>query len=344
MSRLTGTDLDRLARELASYARCGVPMPAGLRRLESALRPGPMRDTVAALSNDLERGTALSDALARAGTGVPRDFVAMVRCGEIAGDLSSILQFSLDQSRRIKRHRSALITAMVYPVFVLLTLVAVTWIVMTLIVPRMKDIFQQLGAQLPGPTQFVMDLAAWVNSPAGAFVILLLLAVPLLIVVNGRVRDRFAEHAVQLPGMRGLVALSDTALYMNFVSRMVSRSVPLPEALRAASMAVWLKESRAALLRMSTAAEQGNPVSAHLSPDTPSTAAWLFARGEERGDLPAVCEGIAADCEERFDRLSKRAVAVLEPLLILLVALGVAYLLISLYLPLFSIPKIVGRE
>lgn len=343
MSQLSSADLERLSRELGSYARSGVPMPAGLRQLEQNLRPGPLRETVTELAASLEQGTPLSEALARGRAGVPSDFIALVRCGELSGDLEAVLRFSVEQSRRVKRHRSAVLTAMIYPLFVFVTLMIAASLIIRYVVPKMSDSYQQLGAELPALTQFVVDVSRFLATPVGLLVILALIVFPLLLVFNRTLRERFLDRVMIFPGMRGLVALSDTALLMRFIGRMAARAVPLPDALRAASLAVLLPESRSALERMSTAAEQGHAVAPHLSPRTPSTAAWLFARAEERGDLPVVCEGIASDCEDRFERLSKRAVAVIEPVLILLVAVVIAWLLISLYLPLFVFPNIVGR-
>ncbi len=344
MKKLSSEELDRLMRELASFSRSGLPMPAGLKQLASSLRPGRMQDLVSATAADLERGSSLSEALAKRPEAVTPEFIALIRCGEISGDLHGILAFAVEHGRRLQQHRSSLITTLIYPAMVFVALFISAWLVANFIVPHFVDIFNQLGAELPAPTQFFIFMMSWIASPLGTLNILLLAAYVVFLLVRGPVRDRAAAAFGRLPGFRGLAALSDTALMMKFVGRMTARSVPLPDALRAASLAVWLRASRDSLRRMGEAAEQGQPVGPHLSAETPATAAWLFVRAEERGDLPAACEGIADYCEDRFDRLSKRAVAVLEPVLLIVVALAVGLMLVSLYLPLFNIPKLVGGD
>jgi type IV pilus assembly protein PilC len=129
---------------------------------------------------------------------------------------------------------------------------------------------------------------------------------------------------------------------MKFLERMLSRGVPLPAALGTGALAMNLPESRNALNAMSTAAVQGQKTGGHLGAATPAAAAWMYRQAEERGDLPATCGGIADYCEDRFERLSRRTIAVFEPFVILFVAVFVTLLVLSVYLPLFNIPKIIG--
>lgn len=343
MARLTVEDVERLASDLASFARAGIPIPDGLRQLESSLSHGSLKKVSGYLAKELESGVSLGDALSRSQVVVPDEFVAIIRCAEKSGDVRSVLDFAADHSRRIYRHRSAVSTTLVYPTFVILALYVSSMLMLVFIVPKFKDIYDQLGAELPMPTQIVIALGD-IMVRWGGIIFLLIVVGVLATIFSSNFRNRIYDALGVLPGFRSLAALSDTALFMKFIGRMTARGIPLHDSLSAASAAVWLGRSRDSLRSMAAAAEGGHPVGDLLSGEVPATAAWLFRQAEQRGDLPAACERIADYCEDRFDRLSKRALAVLEPTLLLLVALVVAYVLISMYLPLFNIPKIVGRE
>lgn len=342
MGSLKVDELERLTSELASFARAGIPMPQGLRQLEQSLGHGRLRTVAGFLAEETDKGVPLSEALQRSPVPVAPEFASVMACAEQSGDLRAVLDFAADHARRIQRHRAAISTALVYPAFVLLALLASGMLMLVFIVPTFKDIYDQLGAELPYPTQLVVWAGTFMTQYGGVLFVALVVFVGAVIFSSG-FRDRFYNAVGALPGFRGLAALSDTALFMKFIGRMTARGVPLPDSLRAASTAVWLARTRDSLRAMAGAAAGGHMVAPLLSGEVPATAAWLFSQAEQRGDLPAACEGIADYCEDRFDRISKRALAVLEPTLLLVVALSVGFLVISMYLPLFNIPKIVGR-
>lgn len=345
-SPIAQADLDRLASDLAAFARTGIPMPEGLRALRDSLPPGRLRDLSAHIAARTEAGDSLADAVASAPPVIapPPEFAALLRCGDAGGDLRGLLDFTVEHGRRVARHRAAVGTAFVYPATVAAMLLATTHFLMAVVIPKFRDIYDQLGAELPLPTQVLMAYAELVSSPIGTALLLAVIGAVVALALSPVFRERFLRSIDGLPGLKQITALSDTALWTKFVGRMTARAVPLPQALRAAGLAVARADTRRSLAAMADAAEQGRPTAGLLAGGTPALSAWLYAQGESRGDLPAACEGIAEACESRFEILSRRALAVLEPTLLVVMAVLVGMAVISLYLPLFNIPKIVGRE
>jgi len=342
MNRLNPNDLDRLTSELASFARSGVPMPEGLAQLHESLPAGQLKKLTSETAEATGQGAALSDALKSSSVKVPDSFVALVRCGEIGGDMCGVLDFALENGRRLRRHRASMSTLFVYPMLVLLILIIVFGLALAFIVPKFKDIYDQLGAELPEPTQILVGFSQFLASGGMLFAIVLVIAS--LYLVIAAFLDRLPQWMIgSLPGVRGLVNLSDTAIMTEFVGRLLDRGVPLPEACRAASLVVSKNDMRESLLRMAEVAEQGGASSQELNPGMPATAAWLYRQGESRGTLSDACAGIARYCEARFDLVSRRTLYLMEPLFILVIALVIGYTVIALYLPLFNIPKIVGK-
>jgi type II secretory pathway component PulF len=342
MARLTPEQLDQLIHELASLARTGVPLPQGLAQLAATLPAGLFRESVEKLSAEVEQGAPLSRALEAMPAQVPPELSALAACGEATGDMRQLLEFALEHSRRVRRFRSALLTTMVYPVLLMCVAAASLSFVLVFIIPKIQEIFDQLGAELPAITQWMINVSRVVSGPLGIALVTVFVLLLLGSLVYRPFHDALYRFLGSMPGYRGLIALSDTAVSMKFVERMLARGVPLPATLATGALAMSLQESRNALYSMSTAAAQGQKTGAHLSPSTPAVAAWMYRQAEERGDLPATCGGIADYCEDRFERLSKRTVAVFEPFIILVVAVIVAVIVASVYLPLFNIPKIIG--
>ncbi|MBX7247153.1 MAG: type II secretion system F family protein [Candidatus Sumerlaeaceae bacterium] len=340
---LNHNDVDRLLAELSSYSRSGLPVPEGLRQLSASLGPGALKLLADHVAGAMERGEGMSDAMKSAPVRLPAEWVALVQCGEISGDMSGILEFSVEHSRRLRNHRMSFVTALIYPLILLAVLIVSSYLILTVFVPKFKDIYNQLGAELPTLTQFVVDASWALTRPWGVVLLLTLLVLVLLPVFSKDWRERYYRVVCKLPGFNSLVALSDTALMMKYLERTLSRGVPMASALAAASLAVMNARIRIALQQMSRAAEQGNKVGPYLPLEIPATAAWLFRQGENNGDLPASCRGISRYCEDRFDRISRRTLTIFEVSMLFLVAIATGVVLISLYLPLFNIPKIVGR-
>lgn len=342
MADIKFEDLDRLALELSSMTRAGIPLPEGLRQLAESLKPGRLKSLAGDLAAASDKGVPLSRALGDSPIVIPAGFIALVQCAEVSGDLRSVMAFAVEHARRVKRHRSAVFTTLVYPVIVLVVLVATIVFLSRSVVPQLLETAYQMNAEFPLPTMALIYVCDLFTGDSGLCMALILGVMILSLLFVQPVQERFMGLLTHLPGFRSLIALSDTALFSHALGRMLGHGVPLPSALSAAGLAVWEKSTRAMIRKMTEAATQGHRVGPLIGGEVPSMAAYLFRQGEERGDLADACAGIAEYCEDRFDRLSKRAVAFLEPAVLLIVALLIALVLTGIYLPLFSIPRMVG--
>lgn len=343
MARLTLDDLDRLSRELAHLARSGVSLPDGLRAFASSTQRGKLKSLAGQVAQSVQQGKPLSQALAETSPAPPPEYLYLVRAGERSGQLEPLLIFAADQARRMRRHRSALATAATYPFMVIIAAIIILFLLSNTFLPKLFDVYLQLGASsLPPMTQFIFDVSNIFNGGSGLIILALLVGLIVLLMLPS-VRDSAYRAMLRIPGLDVLSGLSDTTVVMRSLAALLSRGVPLNEALDVARLTVWENGFRKSLEQMARAAEKGQPTAPLLSSAVPSTAAWLYAEAERRGDLADACDGIAHYCEERFDRISVNSITVVEPLLIILLGLLIGVVVISCYLPLFTIPKVMGN-
>lgn len=348
MARITVSDLERLATELAHLARSGAPLPDGLRFFAESVRSGKLKAVSAETAAAMQRGQSLSQSLESSSVQVPPEFINLVRCGEQSGDLDSILVFAAEQVRRSKSHRAAMVTAMTYPLFVLLATFVILYFLGNFIAPKFVEpaqgIFAQLGAtELPPMTAFFFGMMEVFRGKSGQALCVLVGALIVLMFVPS-VRDALYRLMLRLPGLRKLLQLSDTTVVMHTLSSMLSRGVPINESLRTAKLAVWGADYRQSLEEMAEAADQGHSTAGPLEKQAPPTAAWLYGEGERSGNLPEACKGIAEYCEDWFQRISVRSIAIIEPLLVVILGVFIGFIIISAYLPLFTIPKVLGAS
>ncbi len=343
MARLTLDDLDRLSRELAHLTRSGIALPDGLRAFAASTHRGTLKSLTSQVAQAMQQGKPLSQALAESNPLPPPDFIYLVRAGERSGQLETLLMSASDQARRMRRHRSALATAATYPFIVIIAALMIMFLLANTFLPQLSDIYRQLGAaQLPGATQFVFDIGYVLSGTSGVIILLLLVGCIVFLLLPS-VRDSVYRGMLRIPGLDLLSALSDTTVAMRSLGVLLAGGVPLNEALHVARLTVWERRFALSLDQMARAAEKGQPTAPLLSSAVPSTAAWLYAEAERRGSLPEACDGIARYCEERFDRISVNSITVIEPVLIILLGLLMGFVVISCYLPLFMIPKIMGQ-
>lgn len=343
MPNLNFNDMDRLTSELNSFARSNVPMPEGLKHLEKTMPPGKLKQLSGELAEATANGVPLSQALRDATVTVPPAFSAMVRCGEITGNMNEMLNFAMDNARRIRRHRASLTTLFVYPTIVLVVFLLIVMFLLYWVVPQFVMIYDQIGAELPAINQWIIQASKFLGG--NGVIILPLLILAAVFVTFMALRDSLPGALLNnVPGVGKLMHLSDTATMTEALAHLLTRGVPLPDACRAASLTVSQPDMRKSLERMADTAEKGGATADALDPDVPATAAWLYRQGEARGTLPEACKGISAYCEQRFDMVSRRALHAIEPLFVVIISLFCGFVTVAFYLPLFNLPKILGAN
>jgi type IV pilus assembly protein PilC len=335
MASLGYSQLEFMAMEMASLARANIPLSEGLRRLAHAAQSARLRKAYNGLAASMERGHSLASALA--GASAPREFVAAIQCAEASGDMAQVLEFAVAHCRRVDKFYGGLANVALYPVLVISIAVPILTALCLVVVPEFETIFAQLGGPLPPPTELMIGLSQLLQNGVGLGIL-----AASLIVFLWACSPWFAKtmpYLLQrLPLFGGLVMLSDAAMLMRFLERMLARGLPLPTVLRAASLAVWGRALRRRLMVMADQAERGATAFDSLSGVLPALPLHLLQQAEERGDLVATCPGVASYCEDRFEMRAQSYQQWLEPVLIVILGVLVGSLVISLYLPLFEIP------
>lgn len=341
MGTLGYPQLEFMTREMASLARANIPLPEGLNQLAAAADSRRMREAYYQIAGALEQGQPLSGALASAAA--PPEFVAAIQCAEVSGDMADVLEFAIEHCRRVDRFYARLATLVLYPLLIVSIAAPIITVLCMVVVPRFEDIFAQLGAELPAPTQVVLQASHLLQNGlglgilAGSLLVLAWTCSPLF--------KRGMPFLLQrLPFFKDLLLLSDLAMLMRFFERMLRRGLPLPVVLRAASLAVWGARLRGRLFMMAVRAEQGIMVFNTLQGVIPALPLHLLQQAERRGDLVETCPGVARYCEERFTLRADAKLVMLEPILVVFLGALIGGIVVALYLPLFNLPKLIGNK
>lgn len=330
-------------RQLSTLISAGLPLLRSLRTLGKQEKDANLKKIMAGLSESVEGGTTFSEALTQHPKAFNKLYVNMVKAGELGGVLEIVLTRLAEFAEKSQRIKGKVTSAMVYPLVVLTIAVGIVTFLMLFIVPKFEAIFKDMlgGRPLPFITQMIMDLSRFIQ---GNFI---LIAVAIVVAV---VAVRFAmklpgvaatvdNYKLKIPLFGDMLTKTSVARFSRTLGTLVSSGVPILQALN-------ITRDTAGNLRVSKAVESiHDNVKEGESMVTPMEASGIFPPmvvsmvqvGEETGQLPDMLTKVADVFEEEVDNAVSGLTSLLEPVMIVLLALVVGTIVVALFLPLITI-------
>ena len=330
-------------RQLSTLISAGLPLLRSLRTLGKQEKDANLKKIMAGLSESVEGGTTFSEALTQHPKAFNKLYVNMVKAGELGGVLEIVLTRLAEFAEKSQRIKGKVTSAMVYPLVVLTIAVGIVTFLMLFIVPKFEAIFKDMlgGRPLPFITQMIMDLSRFIQ---GNF---LLIAGAIIVAVF---TTRFAmkmpgvaaavdNYKLKIPLFGDMLTKTSVARFSRTLGTLVSSGVPILQALN-------ITRDTAGNLRVSKAVESiHDNVKEGESMVTPMEASGIFPPmvvsmvqvGEETGQLPDMLTKVADVFEEEVDNAVSGLTSLLEPVMIVLLALVVGTIVVALFLPLITI-------
>jgi type II secretory pathway component PulF len=333
--------------DLAPLLAGSVPIDRALRIAASSQKSPKARAAAQALGEALAGGATFSRALALCGEDFGSAAVAAARAGEGSGHLAESLTRYVEYLSRRRALRRRIASSMAYPAVVAFVAVAALALLLGLVVPRIASLVASLGgtAPLPWPTRLLLSLSGFVRSGAMPFVAGILLAAGFVLFFPGREGSLAGRFFRRLPLVRGAAEEGALARATAALSALVASGVPLPEGLQMAGASAGDPRLAAMLEEAAREVARGLPFSATLRRyDWTGMAlvAEVSALGEETGDLDKQLAWASGELESRSVAKSGALLALLEPALILAMALVVALVGAALFLPVVSFAERMG--
>jgi general secretion pathway protein F len=341
--RVSLGEVVNFTQELAALLKAGLPLDRSLKALlEVTTRPG-LKSILTQVLRDLQSGKTLSDSLGRHQV-FSTLYVSMVQAGETGGFLEEALSRLGEYLKTVRELRSYLITALIYPI-ILAVVGSLSLILMLLyVVPRFESFFKEMGQTLFWSTRFLLALSQafrsywWLGAllaAAGAIGLVRLLRTP-----RGRLTvDRFKIQAPFLGDLNRRVA---AAFFAKTLGTLLRNGVPLVSSLRVVIASVSNRYLAESLVNVRADVEKGQQLSGLLKKVGlfPELFLQMIAIGEETGHLAEMLLSAADSLESDARAAVRRLLALLEPVLILVTALVVAFIIVSLLLPILNLYEI----
>ncbi len=339
--RVSSSEVAILSRQLARLVRGGLPVAAALGALEAHSTNPHACVALGAVRKQVEAGSPLWKALAEQPRLFSPLYVSMVRAGEASGELTEVLEWLANLAEKEEARRSQFRAAMAYPKLLIVLGLAAVVFLLTFLVPRFVDLFAEVEQALPTPTLMLMGIggfmgrAWWILALFGAaswLVMRYAVATP-----SGRGwRDRGRLRVPLMGPLRRRIAVGRFARTLGIL---VKGGVPILEGLAVARETLGNVVLADAVEQARTGVRGGERLADALRATAlfPPLLSQMIGIGEETGDVAGALQTVAETLDVEVDSHVKSALALVEPLIILVIGLLVAFILMAMIWPLFEL-------
>ena len=344
--RLKGKALADFTRQLSTLLEAGMPLLRALRLLEQQHSDPAGKRVIGDLGAAIEGGAAFSEALAQHPRSFDRLYVSMARAGEISGALDQVLDRQAEYLEKRRRIGKKVRSALAYPAMVCTVALLITAGLMIFIVPKFAAMFEQMlsGSPLPPLTRWVIAASGVLLHRAYLIVFALVglvLAVRLLRAneLGAAASDRLL---LRLPGVGNLLRMSACAQFCRTLGTLAQSGVPILSALQIVRNASSNRVIAGAVQKLHDAVKEGESMSGTMGRTGafPAVLTGMVQVGEETGALPEMLTRVAGTYEEEVDNAVEALTSLVEPTMIVVLAVAVGTIVIALFLPLIELIKL----
>ena len=335
-------DLAVFSRQFATMTSSGMSLLRSLAILEEQTSSPPLKRAVGEIRTDVAGGVSLSSAMARHDRVFPRLMIAMIRAGEAGGMIDRALEQVAASLEKDTALRGKIKAALTYPAIVLSFTFVLIAAVLIFIVPIFEQMFKNLGGELPGITQFLVDAShnMWWIGP-----LVVGTGITISVVYGRRMRDsaefrlKVDQLKLRMPVFGSLFRKLAMSRFSRNLGLLLNVGVPVMQALSVVGETTGNEVINAAMKDVQSAVRDGQPMSTALRkhPIFPEMVTQMIEVGEESGQISQMLDKVADFYDREVDSAAESLTASIEPIMVLVMGAVVGGMVICLYLPMFTI-------
>ena len=338
--------LSLVASQFAIMLRAGLPMTRVVELIANQTSDRLMKRILNACAADVNAGYSLARSLEKNGAKIPAVFIESVRAGEESGTLEESFENLKAYYEKSHRIREKVKSALTYPIIVVILAVIVVAIVMVVLVPTMTGIFESMGAELPLPTRILIGISNFL-SKWWPLLLAILAAVGIAAFAYGRTdagRLNYSRIRLRLPVLGHIARMNTAAQVANTMSTLLGAGLPINRVVDIIARVLDMRSVAEDLDRCVPQLEGGAALGTALEdvPDLPEMLVEMAKVGEESGSLENTMRTIGEFYDEEAVRASDRALAMLEPMITIILGVFVAFIVIAIYIPMFTMYQGIG--
>ena len=333
-------------QELATLLKAGMPLVQSLEILRRRVTNPVFKSVLDDVYDRVRSGTSLSDAFESHGSLFPGVYTASLLAGEKSGSLEGVIRRYVAYVKVISSVKRKTISALVYPMILLVLALIVVGIIVIKVVPEFGEFYQQFGADLPLSTRIIVAVSEF----AGSYFLLLVLgmvaAVAGFVAWVGRAgnRVRFDRWTLGVPMLGPIAQKFATSQAARTLATLLGGGIPLVNAIDVAARSIQNRYMAHELVTAAQKVREGRALALALNDSGafPDVAIKMVEVGEQTGALQEMLNSLADFYDEEIDTNLGRFVTIIEPALLVIMGIVIAGLLLSLYMPLFQLSNAIA--
>jgi type IV pilus assembly protein PilC len=327
-------------QQLVTLIRAGLPILQAVELLNKQQKDEFFRGVLQNVRERVKSGELLSEAFEHQGI-FPKIYTTTLLAGEKSGNLEEVLSRYVHFQRLALTFRKKLQASLIYPTLLITMVIGMLTFLVTFVVPRFANLYSELGATLPAMTQFML----YVGVGAQKYFLFILPVVAGLAVLFWRwTRSaggslRLDQAILALPLLGSIWLKYQISMFTRMMATLLAGGLPLVPALETAGASIQSREVAGAVTAAAQRVREGQPLARSLeaSGRFPELSVEMIEVGESTGALPQMLTSVAEFYEEDVETALTAALSLIEPLILIVMAVVVATVLISLYLPIFKL-------
>lgn len=340
--KMSSKDLNFFLTQLSTYVKAGIPLLDSMEILSRQSKKKSTQMLYRKIVFDLNRGLSFSECLEKQGKVFPKMLINMLKTSEMTGDLTGVLDDMADYYKRQDSNRKQIINAMTYPSVLMVFAVAVLTFVITYVVPSFTAMYESTGSSLPGITVAIMNISTFVTSNWYYIlgVIVIVVGIFVLLYKSSKKFKYFMQSFVMhIPVVKDIVKYNQIVTFTGTFSTLIKHDVFITDSMDILSKIteneVYKKIINDAIVNLS----KGNGVSVAFKGHWafPETAYEMLVTGEKTGKLGEMMEHVATYYQEEQTNIVARLKSLIEPIMIVLLAVIVGVILLAVVVPMFDI-------
>ena len=339
--RVKTKDLAVASRQLSTMLDSGVSLLRAITVVSQQAENKTLQTILQDVAANVEQGSPFSASLKRHPKTFPPIMISMVEAGELGGFLDKALSASAENFEKSMKLQNEVKSALTYPIVVLVIAVLAVTAMLIFIVPVFENMFADFGGELPGPTQVLVDLS---HAMPIALPIIILLVIGFVMWWQAKKNTVAFRSAVdpiklKLPVFGKLFRLLAVARFARNFATLMSTGVPMLQALQVVGETSGNYEVQRSLESVQDEVRKGGQVGTGLAkfPIFPEMLTQMVSIGEESGSVDAMLSKAADFYDNEVETMTKQLSAILEPVMIVFLAALLGFMIVALYMPMFSI-------
>jgi len=334
-----GSDFLILNQQFNTLIKAGLPILRALDLLADRATSPKLRPVISQIRDRVREGKSLSEAITESGV-FSKVYATAILAGEKSGNLSGVLDYYITYQRTSTGVKKKILAALVYPILLITVATVIVTYLVSFVIPKFAVLYRDLNVDLPGPTQFLVSLTTDYR-----FVVIGIVAAIALAAFGVFLWSRTEEGGEAFDRLKFRIPIiGDTLLkfqvaqFSRTLATLLTGGTPLVAGLQTASDAIGSKLIRSTVTQATQMVREGESLHGALASKgvLPELALDMIEVGESSGALAPMLTSVAEFYEEEVSVRLSALVAVIEPVILIFMGLLVAFILISLYLPIFS--------